>query len=148
MLLSYAIFVTFVLIISSLYLKIQRRGKVRWNVQYTKEAFMTPSVHRAKCVTAAVRAVELLSPPLHPSSFHRVRFAYLPTRDQTKIRFSRPRSSATAICSFETNPSRGTRGLAEPVEALPGPGFLPRCCALEDAISRVVGQSFSSWEKK
>lgn len=62
---------------------------------------MTPSVHRAKRVTAAVRAVELLSLPLHPSSSLRVRFAYLPTRDQTQIRFSRPRSSATAICSLK-----------------------------------------------
>lgn len=65
---------------------------------------MTLSVHRAKCVTAAVRAVELPLPPVTfmlPSSpfifslflsLSRGRFAYLPNRDQTRIRFSRPRS--------------------------------------------------------
>jgi len=103
---------------------------------------MTPSVHRAKCVTAAVRAVELLSLPLHPSSSLRVRFAYLPTRDQTQIRFSRPRSSTTAICEFETNPPRGKRvaSLDLSSAARSWLSSLDRCCALEDAISRIVGR--------
>lgn len=59
---------------------------------------MTPSVHRAKRVTAAVRAVEAASPLLllsAPPSFLCVFALCLPTlpnRDQTQIRFSRPRS--------------------------------------------------------
>ena len=123
------------------------RSEVRWNVQYTREAFMTPSVHRAKRVTAAVRAVELLSLPLHPSSSLFVRFAYLPTRDQTQIRFSRPRSSATAICSLKQ--ILPASGLAGPVECCSILAFfLWQSYALEDAISRVVGRSFSHLENK
>jgi len=100
---------------------------------------MTPSVHRAKCVTAAVRAVELLSLPLHPSSSLRVRFAYLPTRDQTQIRFSRPRSLTTAICEFETNPPCGkcVASLDLSSAARSWLSSFDRCCALEDAISRI-----------
>lgn len=52
---------------------------------------MTPGVYRAKRVTAAVRAVEL---PLPPSRSRYIRafvfprrFAYLPTRHQTRRRY-------------------------------------------------------------
>lgn len=107
---------------------------------------MTPSVHHAKRVTAAVRAVELFSLPLHPSSSLRVRFAYLSTRDQTQIRFSRPRSSATAICSLKQPSPRYALDLSSAARSWLS--SFGRCCALEDAISKVVGRSFSSQEKK
>lgn len=115
------------------------------NVQYAGETFMALSVHRAKCVTAAVRAVEL---PLSPATFMLPSFlpipsssppplslfllafvllTYLSNRDQRQIRFSRPRSSAMAICSLkQTLLAVCVAFLDGPVRVLPGrPGFLP-----------------------
>lgn len=110
---------------------------------------MTPSVHRAKRVTAAVRAVELLSLPL-PSSIFPPRSLCLPT-------YPRPDADTVLTSSivgdgdlqFETNPPRGMRGLAEPVERCPVVPALflwqmlrPRRRDLEN------GRSFSSRERE
>lgn len=78
---------------------------------------------------------------LHPPSA--VRFAYLPTRDQTQILFSRPRSSATAICSLkQTLPAVNARprSLDLSVGRCLILAFFPLADAAP-AISRVVGRS-------
>lgn len=100
---------------------------------------MTPSVHRAKRVTAAVRAVERAPLPPATSFIFPPRSLCLPT-------YPRPDADTVLTSSivsdgdlqFETNPPSD---LAEPVERCPRSwlSFFGRYCALEDAIS--IGRS-------
>lgn len=85
--------------------RLSSKGIDCWRGPFSRgSAESTAKKHCAKCVTAAVRAVE--SPlSLLSSSTSRPCLSFgpvcLPTGDQTQIQFSRPRSRETTIYSFK-----------------------------------------------